>query len=86
MSKEQFWIKRADGGRHFDFDALRRSLSDEPMTEAEKQMLEEIRYKSADEISNHFEDDRLTTKEGYDKLSSRFSSAYHREEYYAGLD
>ena len=85
MSKKQFWV---DNGRckYFDFDALYQSLSDGPMTEDEKKMDEETCRKSTDFILPYFEDDRLTTKEGYNRLKNNFSSAYHREEYAAGLD
>ena len=84
-NKEQFWI---DNGRcrYFDYGALYQSLSDGPMTDDEKKMLEETWHQSPDFILACFEDDRLTTKEGYRKLNDRYSSASHREEYAAGLD
>lgn len=84
-NKEQFWVE-TERGRYFDFDALYQSLSDAPMTDVEKQMVEETWRKSTDFILPYFEDDRLTTKEGYNKLKNNYSSAYHREEYAAGLD
>ena len=83
-NKEQFWV---DNGRckFFDFDALYQSLSDGPMTDAEKQMVDETWRKSSDFILKYFEDDRLTTKEGFNKLENNYSLAYHREECAAGL-
>ena len=84
-NKQQFWKEGLNGSRFFDFKALYESLSDGPMTDAEKKMIEELWYEDSDVIIDYFEDERLTTKEAYTKIHDRHSFVYHKEEYSAGL-
>lgn len=84
-NKQQFWKEGLNGCRSFDFEALYESLSDGPMTDAEKKMIEELWYEDSDVIIDYFEDERLTTKEAYMQIHDRHSFVYHKEEYSAGL-
>lgn len=59
-------------------------LSDEPMTEREKQLLNEVWDKDADEFDWYMK--QCTTKEGWSRLHAREMYQYHREERLAGID
>lgn len=82
MERSRFWIKD-NNGSHFDFEAFYASLSDEPMTAKEKELLDEAWNKDFDEFQPYIE--QCTTKEGYEKMHSRECWQYHREEFRAGL-
>lgn len=82
MEGRKFWVTDAHGS-HFDFEAFYASLSDEPMTAKEKELLDEAWNKDFDEFQPYIE--QCTTKEGYEKMHSRECWQYHREEFRAGL-
>lgn len=60
------------------------TLSDEPMTEREKQLLNEAWNKDADEFDWYMK--QCTTKEGWERLHAREIYQYHREERLAGIN
>lgn len=78
-----FWKESPHGGRYFDIEAFYASLTNDPMTQEEKDMLDKNWSGCYDDLLNCMQ--KCTTREGYDRISARATYAYHREEYAAGL-
>ena len=81
--ERKFWVKD-DNGSHFDLEAFYASLTNDPMTQEEKKMLNENWSGCYDDLWNCMQ--KCTTREGYERINARATYAYHREEYAAGLD